>query len=46
MERIAARAGASKMSLYKRWPNRAELVVAALQHQHAEPEPARIRQPA
>jgi AcrR family transcriptional regulator len=40
MERIAARAGASKMSLYKRWPNRAELVVAALQHQHVEPEPA------
>ena len=40
MERIAARARASKMSLYKRWPNRAELVVAALQHQAAEPETA------
>jgi AcrR family transcriptional regulator len=40
MERVAARAGASKASLYKRWPNRAELVVAALRHQHGEPEPA------
>lgn len=40
MERIAARAGASKASLYKRWPSRAELVVAALRHQIVEPEPA------
>jgi AcrR family transcriptional regulator len=40
MERIAARAGASKASLYKRWPGRAELVVAALQHQSIPPEPA------
>ena len=40
MERIAARARASKMSLYKRWPNRAELVVAALRHQAGDPEPA------
>jgi AcrR family transcriptional regulator len=40
MERIAARAGASKMSLYRRWPNRAELVVAALVHQFVQPEPA------
>jgi AcrR family transcriptional regulator len=32
MERIAARARTSKASLYKRWPNRAELVVAALRH--------------
>lgn len=39
MERIAARAGASKVSLYRRWPSRAELVVAALQHQGLEPEP-------
>jgi AcrR family transcriptional regulator len=39
MERIAARAGASKVSLYRRWPSRAELVVAALQHQGVEPEP-------
>lgn len=40
MERIAARAGASKASLYKRWPSRAELVVAALQHQAIAPAPA------
>lgn len=40
MERVAARAGAGKMSLYKRWPNRAELVVAALRHEHGTPEPA------
>jgi AcrR family transcriptional regulator len=40
MERVAARAGASKMSLYRRWPNRAELLIAALQHQDREPEPA------
>jgi AcrR family transcriptional regulator len=40
MERIAARAGASKMSLYKRWPSRRELVIAALRHQDREPEPA------
>lgn len=42
MERIAARAGASKASLYKRWPNRAELVIAALQHQSAAPEPDQV----
>jgi len=40
MDRIATRAGASKMSVYRRWPNRAELVVAALGHQRTEPEPA------
>jgi AcrR family transcriptional regulator len=40
MERVAARARASKMSLYKRWPNRAELVVAALRHHAGDPEPA------
>jgi len=40
MERIAARAGASKVSLYRRWPGRPELVVAALQHQGIEPEQA------
>lgn len=40
MERIAARAGASKVSLYRRWPGRAELVIAALQHQGIEPEQA------
>ncbi len=40
MERVAARAGASKMSLYRRWPSRAELLIAALQHQDRAPEPA------
>jgi AcrR family transcriptional regulator len=38
--RIAARAHTSKASVYKRWPSRAELVVAALQHRlPAEPDP-------
>jgi AcrR family transcriptional regulator len=40
MERVAARAHASKASLYKRWPNRAELVIAALRHQRGVPESA------
>jgi AcrR family transcriptional regulator len=40
MERVAARAGAGKMSLYKRWPTRAELVIAALRHQDREPAAA------
>jgi AcrR family transcriptional regulator len=39
MERIAARAGASKASLYRRWPSRAELVIAALGHHYGGPEP-------
>jgi AcrR family transcriptional regulator len=32
MERVARRAGASKTSLYWRWPSRAELVVDAIHH--------------
>lgn len=40
MERIAARAGASKASLYRRWPGRAELVIAALGHHYRGPQPA------
>ncbi|MGW0665106.1 TetR/AcrR family transcriptional regulator [Streptodolium elevatio] len=32
MQSVAARAHTSKASLYKRWPNRAEMVVAALRH--------------
>jgi len=40
MGQIAARARTSKASLYKRWPNRAELVVAALARQRGEPVPA------
>jgi AcrR family transcriptional regulator len=40
IERIAARARTSKASVYKRWPSRAELVVAALQYRlPAEPDP-------
>ena len=38
MERVAAPAGASKASLYRRWPSRAELVVAALRHHYRGPE--------
>jgi AcrR family transcriptional regulator len=40
MERIANRARASKGSLYRRWPSRAELVVDAVHHcfpSHGEP---------
>ncbi|WP_255949575.1 TetR/AcrR family transcriptional regulator [Streptomyces odontomachi] len=37
MERVAARARTSKASLYSRWPNRAELVVAALRHHGGPP---------
>ncbi|MEO3753257.1 TetR/AcrR family transcriptional regulator [Streptomyces sp. B6B3] len=37
MERVAARAHTGKASLYKRWPNRAELVVAALRHRGGPP---------
>jgi AcrR family transcriptional regulator len=33
MERVASRARASKGSLYRRWPSRAELVGDAMQHQ-------------
>jgi AcrR family transcriptional regulator len=39
VERVAARARTSKASLYKRWPNRAELVLAALRHRRGEPSP-------
>lgn len=37
MEGVAARARTGKASLYKRWPNRAELVVAALRHHGGPP---------
>lgn len=36
MERVAARARTSKASLYSRWPSRAELVVAAIEHAAVE----------
>lgn len=32
MERVAERAGASKASLYRRWPTKVELVLAAVRH--------------
>lgn len=38
MERIATRAGASKASIYRRWPSRAELVRAALRHHYRTPD--------
>lgn len=37
MQGVAARAHTSKASLYKRWPNRAEMVVAALRHRGGGP---------
>jgi AcrR family transcriptional regulator len=38
MERVADRAGASKASLYRRWPSRMELALDAARH--AGPDPA------
>jgi AcrR family transcriptional regulator len=38
MERIAERAGASKASLYRRWPSRMELALDAVRH--LAPDPA------
>lgn len=32
MDAVARRAGASKATLYRHWPNKAELVVAAIRH--------------
>ena len=40
MDAVAARAGAGKASLYKRWPNRAALVAAAARHLGAHSQPA------
>lgn len=37
MQSVATRARTSKASLYKRWPNRAEMVVAALRHRGGGP---------
>nr|WP_255426831.1 TetR/AcrR family transcriptional regulator [Pseudonocardia sp. C8] len=38
MERVAERAGAGKASLYRRWPNRAGLVMDAVYHLLPSPE--------
>jgi AcrR family transcriptional regulator len=37
MEGVAARAGTGRAVLYRRWPNRAELVLAALRHHQSLP---------
>jgi AcrR family transcriptional regulator len=34
MERVAERAGTSRAVIYRRWPNRAGLVIAAWRHRH------------
>lgn len=39
MERVASRAKASKGSLYRRWSNRAELVMDAMRHTRSRAEP-------
>ena len=41
MEGVAVRAKTSRAVLYRRWPNRPELVVAALQH-HIESDPFQV----
>jgi AcrR family transcriptional regulator len=38
MERVAERAGASKASLYRRWPGRMELVFDAVRHALPDPD--------
>jgi AcrR family transcriptional regulator len=38
MERVAERAGASKASLYRRWPSRMELVFDAVRHALPDPD--------
>ena len=37
MERVAARAGASKASVYRRWPSRMELALDAVHHLSPDP---------
>lgn len=43
---VAERSGVSKPSIYRRWPNKAELVAAAIAHSHRDrPEPTgRLRE--
>ncbi len=38
MDAVAKRAGASKATLYRHWPNKAELVVAAIRHMKGDAE--------
>jgi AcrR family transcriptional regulator len=40
MERVAARAGASKASVYRRWPSRMELALDAVHHLAPDPTAA------
>ena len=40
MERVAARAGASKASVYRRWPSRMELALDAVHHLAPDPTDA------
>ena len=40
MDRIAARAGVAKATLYARWPSKADLVVAAVAHRYGGALPA------
>ncbi|MEO8106990.1 MAG: TetR/AcrR family transcriptional regulator [Actinomycetes bacterium] len=40
MDAVAKRAGASKATLYRHWPNKAELVVAAIRQMRGEGEDA------
>lgn len=42
MDRVAARARTSKTSLYRRWPNRAELALAALRHRSRAVAPGEV----
>jgi AcrR family transcriptional regulator len=42
MEAVAARAGTSKPVLYRRWPSRAELIIAAVAHKTPRLTPASI----
>ncbi|MER7547476.1 TetR/AcrR family transcriptional regulator [Actinomadura sp.] len=41
MERVAARAGTSRAVLYRRWPGKTELVIAAIRHRR-ETDPVTI----
>ncbi len=48
MDAVAKRAGASKATLYRHWPNKAELVVAAIRHMRGDatevlPDTGRLR---